>query len=273
MLKRIWRGEIGLGWAYWGVGLGGLYPIIAIIISFVIFMLFASTTKFLPLPMRMFAWQYSPNPSLATALSFVSAMALLIIPSIVIWRSANRSVSKLWRRAAKGAVVFNGVSIVLAPPLLFFALFFSYMQHVLNAPHYENTTELFSEAPSLFKSLTGIDIPKGAKVVHVAYKKQPVMDYEFSKHIIIDATNIDLDAWLKKSRPFGVQLSRSVPKRNLEWNTEGLTCSKLTAKSVCSFVKNPKTTPSIQKRLRLDHVVTLTILEEEKLIWLLDTQW
>ena len=33
MIGRIWRGEIGLAWAFWGVGLLGLYPLIALLLG------------------------------------------------------------------------------------------------------------------------------------------------------------------------------------------------------------------------------------------------
>ena len=66
MLKRIWRGEIGLGWAFWGVGLGGLFPMFALLFGIVgvgAIGGMVSSIKALPLPVRFFGLQFFDNIS------------------------------------------------------------------------------------------------------------------------------------------------------------------------------------------------------------------
>ena len=57
MLRRIWRGEISLGWAFWGVGLGGLFPLFAVLFGIVGALAIGGmvgSIKAVPLPIRFF---------------------------------------------------------------------------------------------------------------------------------------------------------------------------------------------------------------------------
>ena len=111
MLKRIWRGEIGLGWAFWGVGLGGLFPLFAVLFGIVGFLAIGGTVssiKTLPLPVRFFGLQFFDNISWPTlTVAGVALICAFTVPALVIWRSASRNSSNLWRRLAKGFVVLS----------------------------------------------------------------------------------------------------------------------------------------------------------------------
>ena len=90
------------------------------------------------------------------------SLVALIIPSIVIWRSAKNASGIFWGRLAKYYVAF--FAILMLSDML---------------PEYEfdeNTAELKFDAPEFFRQHTGIDIPKGARIAHVAYERPAVME-------------------------------------------------------------------------------------------------
>ena len=279
-LNQIWRGEISLAWAYWGVGLLGLYPVFAFFSGLLNFGWTAAGFKAFPLPFRMFSLQTFGTPSLATLLvGLVVFNIFLVVPSKVIWRSANRSSTKFWRRSAKGHVVVSCIFVILGPPIAFFVIAGLYIQSALTPEFRENTPTLIAEAPALFIHHTNISIPKGAVIAHTVYYRLPVMDYEFGNHIILDASKINLKGWMDTALPFGEPIKRSKPDPGLEWNSEGLKCdeperpeSRITL-PICNAVKSGATAWHIKKRIDLDHVVTLTIFPKEKLIWFYETSW
>lgn len=277
IIKRIWIGDISLGWAFWGVGLGGLlFPFIAILstmVGFVSISILIQNIKAVPLPMRFFALEFAGGSWIFFLCAGISLVFIFLIPAVVIWRSASNSISKLWRRLAKGYVVISGIaSFVVVPPMFFLLMFIEHMDRALTPEFYENTAELNAEAPALFKNHTGIEIPEGAKIIHTAYFRRPVMDYEFGSHIVIDASAIDLRSWLETTHPFGVSIAKQVPERGLEWDSEGLICTPR-FEAICKFVASPRSIWHHKKRLDIDHVVTLTVMEKEKLIWLYETSW
>ena len=165
MSNRIWNGEVGLGWAFWGIGLGG----------------FA-----LPLGVLLFWWMLLGE---GASFSFANLLFIILglIPTVVVWRSASRGVPNFWKNAAKGVIFFSVLSgffiMVLAP----IGIFVHNIGKALTPEFYENTSLLTDNAPAFFKKHTGIEIPEGAKVAHAVYYRRPVMDYEFGLHVILDA--------------------------------------------------------------------------------------
>ena len=158
----------------------------------------------------------------------------------------------------------------------------------LTPEFYENTAELRQEAPSFFKKHTGLDIPVGAKLVHVAYNRDAVLDYEANHHVILDASGMDLKKWISTAKPFGKNLRMKSPFSTLGWTSYGLKCeerikkeaeSKITPNfpkkpvseyvmPICRLMVSGREVWQVVKRLRLDRLVTLVVLEDEKLIWL-----
>ncbi|MDP6417014.1 MAG: hypothetical protein QGG54_18560, partial [Gammaproteobacteria bacterium] len=67
--------------------------------------------------------------------------------------------------------------------------------------------------------------------------------------------------------------------RDLEWNADGLKCDdtdraeRKFTQPICDLIAAPRTAWQIEKRLDLDHMVTLTVIESHKLIWLYETSW
>lgn len=277
LFRRIWQGDINLGLAFWGLGLGGLlFPIIAIftsMVGFVSISILIQEIKAVPLPMRFFGLGFAGGPWVLYMCAGIVLIFTFMVPARIIWRAASKSPSKLWRRLAKAYVVVFGLgSFVVAPPVVFFLMFFAHLDRVLTPEFSENTGKLNTEAPALFRKLTGIEIPKGAQIIHTAYFRRPVMDYEFGNHIVIDASGMDLSSWIKNAHPFGIPLLTQIPEYGLEWSNEGLYCT-LKFEAICKLVTKPFSVLHHKKRLDLDHVVTLTVLEKEKLIWLYETSW
>ena len=268
MLKRIWRGEISLGWAFWGVGLGGLlFALLIGVAGAGAIVAMVGGTKAPPAPVWFFGVMFS-----VAGLAFIGG---LTVPAIVIWRSASRSSPKLWRRIAKSYVVAGALSLVLLPPMAFMAPFISRA----TPEFYENTTKLQNEAPEFFREHTGLGIPEGSKLAHVSFYRYATLNYEFGHHLILDAKDMDLKKWIAEARPFGSILVKTTPELDFEWNPNGLKCDspdrsgRKFTEPICDLVAKPKPVWQVEKRIDTDHVVTLTVLEKEKLIWLYDTSW
>lgn len=226
-------------------------------------MLFPSTVSYLfPVPSFWFA-----------NLIFIF---LGVVPTIIVWRSASRTIWKVWGELAKLYIVISITFGMFVSPVALIGMNFN---HRLTPEFYENTANLSWEASSFFKKHTGLDIPEGAKLVHVAYKRSPVMDYEANHHVILDASGMDLQKWISTAKPFGSNLQKIRPRRDLEWNADGLKCEERSNKEpkaeniipICRIFG--REVWQVEKRLRLDWMVTLTVLEEEKLIWLLEANW
>ena len=255
MINRIWNGEVGLGWAFWGIGLGG----------------FA-----FPLGVLLFWWMLLGE---GASFSFANLLFIVLglIPTVVVWRTASRGAPNFWKNAAKGVIFFSVLSgffiMVLAP----IGIFVHNIGKALTPEFYENTSLLTDNAPAFFRRHTGIEIPEGAKVAHAVYYRRPVMDYEFGLHVILDASKLNLREWIKTARPFGEKLKITKPDRGLEWNAEGLKCNDVNRSEakftmpICDLSEAPIW--HIKHRLRLDRVVTLTVLEDHNLIWLYETSW
>jgi hypothetical protein len=88
---------------------------------------------------------------------------------------------------------------------------------------------------------------------------------------------VNLRNWIETARPFGEKLKITKPDRSLEWNAEGLNCNDVNRSEakftmpICGLSGAPIW--HIKHRLRLDRVVTLTVLEDHNLIWLYETSW
>ena len=368
IINKIWQGDIHLAWAFWGVGLCGL----AIPVGLIFFWPMILTV--------FFCCSHSFNTILIILFFlfwFVLFCVFCVFPSIVIWRSASKTSSELWGFLTKAAymVITILVGVIIAP----IVYVYQDITWRLTPEFYENTAELRQEAPSFFKKHTGLDIPVGAKLVHVAYNRDAVLDYEANHHVILDASGMDLKKWISTAKPFGKNLQKIRPRRDLEWNADGLKCEERSNKEpkaeniipICrifgqgqgtftwvdgnkyvgeykdgkrngqgtytyasgskyvgeykdgkangqgtytwadgdkyvgefkdgkangqgtytfasgrieegifkddKFLYAQKVTPrevwQVEKRLRLDWLVTLTVLEEEKLIWLLEANW
>ncbi len=273
MIWRIWRGQIGLGWAFWGIGMLGLYPLIALVIGTVSLGSIAAGAKFIPLPIRFAVLSFFGSTPVKS-LAIVVALLALIVPTIVILRSAERSSSRIKRFLAKSYAIASVILAVSAPPLaliVFVAISFS---ERLTPEHAEDTPELLAEAPAKFLELTGVDFPSRGRVAHAVYYRYAVMDYEFGSHIVVDASDLDVREWVRASRPFGVQLEMVLPEdHGNEFNATGLDCTFPKLETICSYVAAPTPTWHYKKRLDLDHVVSITVFEEAKVIWLYETSW
>ena len=271
MIGRIWRGEIGLAWAFWGVGLLGLYPLIALLLGSVSLGWLATVAKSLPITIRFALLPFFGSGGFK-ALATGAALLVLIVPTVVIWRSAKRSSSRASRVIAKTYVIFaalaalTGVMLFVLAMLLFTAF--------IEPEHQADTSELLSKAPARFVELTGVELPKGARVVHAVYYRHGTMDYEFGSHIVVDASNLNIREWARTSRPFGIRLKPTLPEnQSLEFNAEGLDCGLSKLKAICRYVETPTRTWHYKKRLRMDRVVSITVLEKANIIWLYETSW
>ena len=262
MLKRIWRGEMGLGWAFWGIGFGGLtFPLAA-----------------------LFFWvMLLPFSALSFGVANLIFICFGVIPTIIVWKSASRTVSKVWGDLAKIYIVISITFGLIVAPV---GLIGMEITQRLTPEFYENTPDLQLQASELFRNhitrktkTIGIDMPEGSKLAHVAYYREGVMDYEFGFHVILNTKDMDLGKWISSAKPFGSNLELMTPKRDLEWNAEGLKCAELDrpegeyTQPVCNLVNSPRKVWQAEKRLRLDRLVTLTVLEDHNLIWLYETSW
>ena len=273
MIRRIWRGQIGLAWAFWGVGVLGLYPLIALIIGTVSLGSIAASAKFVPLPIRLVVLSFFGSTPVQS-LAIVLALSALIVPTVVIWRSAKRSSSKPKRFLAKSYVIAAAILAVAAPPIAVLGFAAIIINERLTPEHEEDTPELLAEAPAKFLELTGVEFPSRGRVAHAVYYRYPVLDYEFGSHIVVDASDLDVREWVRASRPFGVQLETVLPEdHGLEFNATGLDCTLPKLDTICNFVTTPTPTWHYKKRLDLDHVVSITVFEEAKVIWLYETSW
>jgi hypothetical protein len=204
IINKIWQGDIHLAWAFWGVGLCGLAIPVGLIF-------------FWPVILNlMFGAHLLRDASLLFFL-------FCVFPSVVIWRSASRTSSELWGLLTKAYMVITILVGVIIAPIVYV---YQDITWKLTPEFYENTAELRQEAPSFFKKHTGLDIPVGAKLVHVAYNRDPVIDYEANHHVILDASGMDLKKWISTAKPFGKNLRKIRPRRDLEWNADGLKCEE-----------------------------------------------
>ena len=266
IINKIWQGNIHLAWAFWGVGLCGLAIPVGLIF-------------FWPVILNlMFGAHLLRDASLLFFL-------FCVFPSIVIWRSASKTSSELWGLLTKAYMVITILVGVIIAPIVYV---YQDITWKLTPEFYENTAELRQEAPSFFKKHTGLDIPVGAKLVHVAYNRDPVMDYEANHHVILDASGMDLKKWISTAKPFGKNLRMKSPFSTLGWTSYGLKCeerikkeaeSKITPNfpkkpvseyvmPICRLMVSGREVWQVVKRLRVDRLVTLVVLEDEKLIWL-----
>ena len=276
IINKIWQGDIHLAWAFWGVGLCGL----AIPVGLIFFWPMILTV--------FFCCSHSFNTILIILFFlfwFVLFCVFCVFPSIVIWRSASKTSSELWGLLTKAYMVITILVGVIIAPIVYV---YQDITWRLTPEFYENTAELRQEAPSFFKKHTGLDIPVGAKLVHVAYNRDAVLDYEANHHVILDASGMDLKKWISTAKPFGKNLRMKSPFSTLGWTSYGLKCeerikkeaeSKITPNfpkkpvseyvmPICRLMVSGREVWQVVKRLRLDRLVTLVVLEEEKLIWL-----
>jgi len=273
MIGRIWRGEIGLAWAFWGVGLLGLYPLIALLLGSVSLGWLATVAKSLPITIRFALLPFFGSGGFK-ALATGAALLVLIVPTVVIWRSAKRSSSRASRVIAKTYVIFAALAALTGPPVMLFVLAMLLFTAAIEPEHQADTPELLSKAPARFVELTGVELPKGARVVHAVYYRHGTMDYEFGSHIVVDASNLNIREWARTSRPFGIRLKPTLPEnQSLEFNAEGLDCGLSKLKAICRYVETPTRTWHYKKRLRMDRVVSITVLEKANIIWLYETSW
>ena len=266
IINKIWQGNIHLAWAFWGVGLCGLAIPVGLIF-------------FWPVILNlMFGAHLLRDASLLFFL-------FCVFPSVVIWRSASKTSSELWGLLTKAYMVITILVGVIIAPIVYV---YQDITWKLTPEFYENTANLSRRAPSFFKKHTGLDIPVGAKLVHVAYNRDAVMDYEANHHVILDASGMDLKKWISTAKPFGKNLRMKSPFSTLGWTSYGLKCeerikkeaeSKITPNfpkkpvseyvmPICRLMVSGREVWQVVKRLRLDRLVTLVVLEEEKLIWL-----
>jgi hypothetical protein len=95
----------------------------------------------------------------------------------------------------------------------------------------------------------------------------------FDYHLIINAEAIDFGDWIETTRPFSNKLVRQLPKTGFEWTTDGLDCDNRVNQNIYNLVENPKESLHIRHQVDLYNIVTLTIMEEDKLIWFHEIQW
>ena len=266
IINKIWQGDIHLAWAFWGVGLCGLAIPVGLIF-------------FWPVILNlMFGAHLLRDASLLFFL-------FCVFPSVVIWRSASKTSSELWGLLTKAYMVITILVGVIIAPIVYV---YQDITWKLTPEFYENTANLSRRAPSFFKKHTGLDIPVGAKLVHVAYNRDAVLDYEANHHVILDASGMDLKKWISTAKPFGKNLRMKSPFSTHGWTSYGLKCeerikkeaeSKITPNfpkkpvseyvmPICRLMVSGREVWQVVKRLRLDRLVTLVVLEEEKLIWL-----
>ena len=267
IINKIWQGDIHLAWAFWGVGLCGLAIPVGLIF-------------FWPVILNlMFGAHLLRDASLLFFL-------FCVFPSVVIWRSASKTSSELWGLLTKAYMVITILVGVIIAPIVYV---YQDITWKLTPEFYENTANLSRRAPSFFKKHTGLDIPVGAKLAHVAYKRFPVLnDYEANHHVILDASGMDLKKWISTAKPFGKNLRMKSPFSTLGWTSYGLKCeerikkeaeSKITPNfpkkpvseyvmPICRLMVSGREVWQVVKRLRVDRLVTLVVLEDEKLIWL-----
>lgn len=115
MFDRIWRGEIGLGWAFFAVGSLGLYPILSFVAGSVALGALAAYLTETPLGLWGTAENMVGRLGLSVSALLIAALAL-ISPNVVIWRGATGS--GLVRIAAHVYVLLSAVAYVIGPPLV-----------------------------------------------------------------------------------------------------------------------------------------------------------
>ena len=146
-----------------------------------------------------------------------------------------------------------------------------------------DTAELQKQAPAVFQELTNVPYPENATIARVAWY---TAGDEHGLHLILDASRMDLDTWIKAVRPFGKPLERVVPKRSIELNSLGLSCAEdniqvdLSDKpflhlvnTACEIMPNPREVWMAQQRVRTDWMRTIIVDEDAKMIWLQGTEW
>jgi hypothetical protein len=274
LLIRAWRGEIGLGWAFWGVGLMGTYPVFAVIFGIIGGLTIGGITGLIEVGLlgesRLTSFLHIRLVSTVTLVA-----TFYMIPSTVIWRSAEKSPSK---KLANLAQYYTGFGVFL-PLIVFGGILAVDFRDRITPEFYENTPAFKNQAAENFKRLTTLDMPVGSQLAHTAYFRAGTLDYEFNFHIILDATNMDLKQWIETARPFDLKLIQTTPVADLEWSSNGLICDDLErpeakyTKPICELVSNPRAVWHAAKRIKMDRVVTLTILEDPKLIWLSEASW
>jgi hypothetical protein len=282
MLKRIWCGEITVGWAFWGVGLGGLFPVFAIILgfwgTFVLTALLSSTTS-VPSYIRAALSAGLSTQSLYMFWFPFLLGAILIFQTVSIWRSSSRHSSKLWRGTTKGIVMLSWLFVFTIPPVTIV----SFLLWAFTPERYVDTSDFKEQAPAFFEELTNLPYPEGVTIAQVSWYR---IVEEFGHHLVLDASNINLDEWLRTSKPFGKPMERITPERSIELNADGLTCNEPDTKVdpsngpnhplvivSCELMTNPREIWMAQHRHRSDWMRTIIVDEKYEMIWLQETEW
>ena len=281
ILNRTWKGEISLAQAYWGIGLLGLFPLVALIAgfsgSFVLSMALSNIQVF-PTSIRLALAAGWSTGNVVFSVAFLS-LGVFVFQTVVIWRSAKQSPSKLWRKSAQGAVVSSWLAMLIAPP----ALVVAFLVWAFTPESYVDTDGLKDGAPEFFHELTGMEYPEGVTVAQVSWFR---IVEEFSHHLVLDATHIDLNKWIETARPFGKPLQRGIPKKSLELNAYALTCGSHDTRVdpadkpnhrlvniACKLMSSPREVWIVQNRHRSDWMRTLIVDEKARMIWLHETEW
>ena len=92
-IVRVWNGNLGLGQAFWGVGLGGL------------FLVLLGLNVALYIAEQMVASH--PYMGIITTGIVAAIYAVYAFQTVAIWRASNKSSAKYWRRAVKTVILFS----------------------------------------------------------------------------------------------------------------------------------------------------------------------
>jgi hypothetical protein len=194
-MERKSLGErIGPKWAFFGVGILGIYPLLAVVIGVVAVFGSISSFSFMPLPFRLLSLEIISSKT-STVIAILVALILIVFPGRVIWTSM-RTVKRRWIRQISKTYVVCGIFVsLLAPPLSVFYILTDHMSAAMTPILEVNDETEISDSLNALEKNFGITLSKETTVILSIFYKFPVLDYEYDRNLVLKLNQTDLEKY------------------------------------------------------------------------------
>jgi hypothetical protein len=190
-------------------------------------------------------------------------------------KTSNTSIAKwIWGRLRKGIllIVLLAVMAVFVVPLMFMFVAVYGMAPRSAA----NTQSQMDAAPAYFQRTSKLPFPEGAVISHVSKFS---IGGELASHLILDVSSIDLNKWIKRSKPFGKHLELASPRAHKMTSHDGLPCAREDASHrdkpahrlvnvACELMTSPREVLITQQQISSGRMRTAIVDQKNKMIWL-----
>jgi hypothetical protein len=181
---------------------------------------------------------------------------------------------RIWRRLQKGMLLIGLLAViaVFVVPLMFMFVAVYAMMPRSDA----NTQSQMDAAPAYFQRATKLPFPEGAIISHVSKFS---IGGEIANHLILDVSSINLNKWIKLSKPFGKHLKLASPRTQKMTSHDGLPCARDDASHrdkpahrlvnvACELMTSPREVLITQQQISSGRMITAIVDQKAKMIWL-----